>query len=334
MQKLKFVWNKLLQNFMFSDASVHNAAGIGEQQLSSTLNAIPDLMFELDEEGRHWDFRALRPELLVAPAEVLMGRTVSDVMPEEAAAAVMLALNETRLKGFSNGTQIQLPTPVGVRWFEVSMARKEHFNGEEPRFIALSRDITERKKQYLKAESLAYTDALTGLSNRVLFEERLEIAIRSCEATGLYAAVMFIDLDYFKQLNDSMGHDVGDQLLKQFAQRLSSSVRSQDLVARWGGDEFIVMIETLGHDRSGAEEQIKHICAQLIDKMRMPYDLDDHQHQCHVSIGVRLFKGDDGDLSAILKEADKAMYSAKQVSSSHYAFNNRYSESRYSGSGS
>ncbi len=307
-----------MQALMFKEPHVSTPADQQEHSLSSTLNAMPDLMFELDADGRHYDFRALRTDLLVAPPENLLGRTVNEVMPAEAAEAVMLALRETHAKGYSNGTQIHLPTPLGERWFEVSMARKEQINGEEPRFIALSRDITERKEQQLKIEKLAYTDTLTSLPNRLLLEERLRMALRSGQRTGLYTAILFMDLDNFKALNDSRGHAVGDRLLQQFADRLRSSVRAQDLVARWGGDVFVVVIEAIGQDRAQTEAQARLICKQIIEKMTQPFNVDDNLCQCAVSIGVKLSNQDPGSIDQLIKHADMAMYDAKKNQGSHY----------------
>ena len=290
------------------------------EDLSSTLNAIPDLMFELDAEGRHWDFRALRPELLVAPPEVLLGQTVSDVMPEEAAQAVMNALNETIVKGYSHGTHIHLPTPIGDRWFEVSMARKEKTSGEEPRFIALSRDITERKNRQIETERLAYIDPLTDLPNRHLLRERLKLAKEASKTSGKYGALLFLDLDNFKTLNDTKGHAAGGLLLQLMAQRLRSSVRKEDMVARWGGDEFVIMIQGLDDDRERAIEQANLICEQMLGRLNTPYDLHGYEHICKASIGVSLFEGGEQNIDEIIKRADTAMYSAKHSSSNQYSF--------------
>lgn len=317
---LKILWNRILQSLMFSEDKASGTPDAVQNSLSSTLNAIPDLMFELDAEGRHYDFRALRSDLLVAPPEQLLGYTVSEVMPPEAAQAVMLAIKQTIISGYSNGTQILLPTPLGERWFEVSMAKKEPVVGEPPRFIALSRDITERKQEQLAIEKLAYTDPLTSLPNRLLLEKHLEMTLKSCQQARLHAAVLFMDLDNFKELNDQNGHDMGDMMLKQFADRLGSSVRSQDFVARWAGDEFVVIIEALGPDARNAEAQAQLICQQMVARLKRPYDLDGREHFCHVSIGVRLINGDSDSLEQVLKHADHAMYSAKKRGSSQYQF--------------
>ena len=325
MRNIAVAWNRILLSLMLPDPSRPNDAYLSNssyENLSSTLNAIPDLMFELDAEGRHWDFRALRPELLVAPPEKLLGHTVSDVMPVEAAEAVMNALNETILKGYSHGTHIHLPTPIGDRWFEVSMARKENITGEEPRFIALSRDITERKKRQIETERLAYIDPLTELPNRHLLRKRLQLAIAASKKSGQYSALLFLDLDNFKTLNDTKGHDAGDLLLQLMAQRLRASVRKEDIVARWGGDEFVIMIQGLDHDRERATEKASLICEQMIGRLNIPYELNGYEHECKASIGINLFESNEQDIDQIIKRADTAMYSAKHSNSDQYSFFN------------
>lgn len=287
-------------------------------QLASTLNAIPDLMFELDAEGRHWDFRALRPELLVAPPEALLGYTVSDVMPAEAAKAVMAALQETMRQGYSHGTHIHLPTPTGERWFEVSMARKEKVPGEEPRFIALSRDITERKTRELQTEQLAFLDPLTGLPNRHLLKERLADAQQVSEQSGQHGALFFLDLDNFKELNDTRGHQTGDLLLTLVARRLGATMRKDDTVARWGGDEFIVVAPGLDPVYETAAAQAGDICDQMLSRLRVPYELDGARYTCIPSVGIHVFKGTTHGIEDVIRHADMAMYACKRRPDSDY----------------
>lgn len=306
----KKIWNRFLASLMIQEKT--DSPTLDPQQLSSTLNAIPDLMFELDADGRHFDFRALRPELLVAPPEQLLGYTVSEVMPAEAAERVMLGIKEASLNGYVNGIQILLPTALGELWFEVSMAKKQPSDGESERFIVLSRDITERKEKELNYEKMAFTDGLTGLPNRLLFEKRLQLAMQSCEQSGSYCAVLFLDLDNFKLLNDEFGHGMGDKILINFAKRLQTCVRTEDFISRWGGDEFGIIIETLSSYHQEAQTHITSICNQLVDQLEAPYNINDHTLYCHVSIGVRLFNSIVNKPSDVLKQADKAMYATKR----------------------
>ncbi len=277
-------------------------------------------MFELDAEGRHWDFRVLRPELLVAPSEDLMGRTVREIMPHDAAQAVMAALEEAAIHGYSQGTHIHLPTPVGDRWFEVSIAKKEFIPGEELRFIALSRDITERKLRLLEAEQLAFFDRLTELPNRNALKDRLQSELRVQGKQDQLDALLFLDLDNFKALNDLKGHAYGDMLLKLLARRLRSSVSENDLVMRWGGDEFVILLENLGDTMEQAQENAVLICERIAAKTNMPYELNDYVHTCQVSIGIKIFKNTAADLEEVIQQADQAMYEAKKSRNLRYAF--------------
>jgi len=297
------------------------APNLSYQHLSSTLNAIPDLMFELDADGRHWDCHVLRTELLVVPIEDLLGRTINEVMPEEAAEALMQAIQDTIKNGYSDGTHIHLPTPLGERWFEVSMAPKEKIAGEAPRFIVLSRDITERKLKYLEAERLAFIDPLTELPNRHWLQQQLQQAHERSQSSGQYGAVLFLDLDNFKPLNDTKGHNVGDALLRLMAQRLKSTVRKGDLVARWGGDEFII-IQQLGIERNAARAVTKQVCDLIVERLNTPYELEGEMFTCPASVGVNLFNGHEQDIQQIIKHADLAMYKAKQANPGHYHFHN------------
>ncbi|MEJ6474049.1 diguanylate cyclase domain-containing protein [Pseudoalteromonas piscicida] len=293
------------------------------EELASTLSAMPDLMFELDEQGRHWDARILRPELLVAPAEQLIGHTVAEVMPEAAADTVMQALKDAKQNGYCHGCHIHLPTAIGERWFEISIARKV-VNPDEPheltRFIVLSRDINERKLEYLEAEKLAYHDQLTGLPNRHILHHGLMDKLFTQQQRGCYSAVLFLDLDDFKQVNDSYGHHTGDLLLKAVSLRLSASVRQDDAVIRWGGDEFIIVITHLSPKLQDAELQVATICQQIIDKIDKPYLLEEQKISCKISIGASLFNNLDVGIETVVQCADAAMYQAKQSNHEKYAF--------------
>ncbi|MFC3095396.1 GGDEF domain-containing protein [Alteromonas sediminis] len=319
--KIIKAWNSVLFRLIVKDQrNQYSAASATYEELSSTLSAIPDLMFELDANGRHWDVRVLRPELLVAPAEKLLGKTVKDVMPPEAANLVMQALAETKEKGFSHGTQIKLPTPLGERWFEVSMARKEKDGSEDSRFIVLSRDINERKIEFLKTEKLAYLDRLTELPNRHALNDELIYEITKSNPGGHYAGLLFVDLDEFKKINDAEGHHIGDQLLKAVAKRLRSAIREDDLVVRWGGDEFVVLIKKLSFNHNDAQHAAILICEKITESITKPYSFNSKNYYCSVSIGITLFNQPQHDLLTLIQQADSAMYSSKKSQDQRFAF--------------
>lgn len=318
-------WNRLLHRLMIKDRRQQTTADKPSYEaLSSTLSAIPDLMFELDEYGTHWDARVLRPELLVAPTDQLLGHTVSEVMPKEAAHTVMQALDEAKRLGYSHGSHIHLPTPLGERWFEISIARKEPSHGDPPpeelRFIVLSRDINERKLAHLAAEKLAYHDKLTELPNRYAIKDELLEQLATHQPAGYYSALLFLDLDKFKQINDSRGHHIGDQLLKAVARRLRSTVREEDMLIRWGGDEFIVLMNKLSPNRQEAKQQVTIICQHITRTLSAPYPLESGDFTCQASIGVCLFTHHKHGIERIIQQADAAMYQAKQSQTERYAF--------------
>ncbi|WIM06054.1 MAG: diguanylate cyclase [Candidatus Nitricoxidivorans perseverans] len=178
--------------------------------------------------------------------------------------------------------------------------------------FAASRDITERKKAEEAIHTLAFHDPLTGLSNRRLLIERLQAALHASERRNNHGAVMFVDLDRFKSLNDAFGHDCGDLMLKEVAARIKTVVREMDAVARLGGDEFIVLVEDLGADRGEASRKAGLVAEKIREALMRPYLLDGHEHRGSSSIGICLFHGNGESANALIQHADRAMYQAKE----------------------
>ena len=195
-------------------------------------------------------------------------------------------------------------------WFEYQIL-PTHLNGNKHLLIQFV-DLTDRKRMEEELRYIAFHDSLTRLPNRRLLLDRLERALRASKRQNSHIAVLFIDLNKFKQLNDSYGHDVGDLMLIEVARRLLRTVRDSDTAARFGGDEFVVLLERMG----ASPEQAAAATHSVVDKIRQTlgeeYVLGDIRHEGSVSIGVKLFLGDDGDPDQILKEADIAMYEEKK----------------------
>lgn len=178
-------------------------------------------------------------------------------------------------------------------------------------FIATMMDITQRKKDEERVSLLAFYDPLTQLPNRRLLQDRLQHAMTTSARTQQWGAVMFIDLDHFKAVNDTLGHEIGDLMLQEVAQRLQSSLRNSDSAARLGGDEFIVMLENLDLQHDAARAQARLIGEKLLEKVNQPCTLAGHDCKIGASIGIALFGAQDRSVSEILKKADKAMYQVK-----------------------
>jgi diguanylate cyclase (GGDEF)-like protein/PAS domain S-box-containing protein len=179
------------------------------------------------------------------------------------------------------------------------------------RMIGAMVDLTERRRAEHRIEYLAYYDVLTELPNRHLLTERLERALNDCVHDRAASALFFIDLDNFKSLNDTRGHAVGDQLLKQAARRLAACVTHQDTVARFGGDEFVVLLEGLDTDVGQACAEARRVGERMLMALRQPYDLGQYTHYSTASIGIVLCHDARGDIGELLKRADMAMYEAK-----------------------
>ena len=202
---------------------------------------------------------------------------------------------EPREQSYANGSTIQITeraTPDGG-------------------LVISYHDVTALRKASTEIESLAFYDPLTNLPNRRLLMDRMQQAIAASVRSGQYGALLFLDLDHFKTLNDTRGHEVGDTLLRQVAQRLMTCVRREDTVARLGGDEFVVMLSDLSVHRDEAAAQARRVGEKILRMLNVPYTLGGNAHQSTPSIGATLMGGTPQSSVDLLKEADIAMYQVK-----------------------
>lgn len=174
-------------------------------------------------------------------------------------------------------------------------------------------DITERKAKDDEIKHLAFYDLLTNLPNRRLLIDRLKVEFASSKRNGQKSALLFIDLDDFKNLNDTLGHDIGDLLLQQVAHRLQICVREGDTVARLGGDEFVIVLKDLSKKDIDAARKTKTISEKILTSLSQSYQLDTHEYSCTASIGATLLKDHELTIDILLKQADIAMYEAKKA---------------------
>jgi diguanylate cyclase (GGDEF)-like protein/PAS domain S-box-containing protein len=173
-------------------------------------------------------------------------------------------------------------------------------------------DLTERKRAEETLRNFAFHDALTMLPNRRLLLDRLSQALRASKRLNSHIGVLFIDLDKFKSLNDARGHEVGDRLLVEVANRLRTIVRETDTVARLGGDEFVVLLVGLGETQDSAAAHTTRVTEKIRHALDAEYQLGELTYRGSASVGVKLFLGEDGDPDRILKEADMDMYASKK----------------------
>jgi diguanylate cyclase (GGDEF)-like protein/PAS domain S-box-containing protein len=283
-----------------------------QSELQATLNALPDLLVEYSGDGRCRAIHSHDLDDLISPAEFQLGKFISEVLPKDAADVCLSALQEASETGRSMGKHYSLHLARGKQWFELSVVRKPTEPGDEERFIAIVRNITERKDAESAIAHLAFHDALTGLPNRRVLTDRLQSAVLQSQRNQKHGAVLFLDLDKFKHLNDTRGHDTGDMLLQEVGARLQQSVRAVDTVARLGGDEFVVLLHELSADAADAQLHVSTFAHKILGNLNEPYTLNGLYYHATPSIGIALFKGGDTTPEALLKQADTAMYKAKE----------------------
>lgn len=405
------------------------------------IDAFPDVLFETDWEGRYLNVWTRSPELLAASREALLGRTVQEVLSPESVAIAQMAFSEAERKGVSLGHVISVMTPLGLRWFELSISQMRTSADARPHFITVSRNVTQRlelqqeltrrEREYRtlvenspdviarfdlqlgcryanpvllhavgrldqgalgcmpdtlwgqeagakltqqlmkvagskeslefelqwadvlgrricslvsltpevddggsvasvllvgrdiselkayqdKVHQMAFYDPLTGMPNRVLFNDRLAQMLKDAAYHRYQAGVMVVDLDRFKQINDSMGHAAGDALLKEVAQRLRASVRSYDTVARLGGDEFGILLSQI---RTGTH--LTRVAGKVLAAFKRSFWLEGREIFVSCSVGIAVYPTDSETAEELLKYADSAMYSAKRAGRNNFRF--------------
>ncbi|MHB1140389.1 MAG: EAL domain-containing protein [Sulfuricaulis sp.] len=194
--------------------------------------------------------------------------------------------------------------------------RMQLFHAENPPvFVAVITDITDRMKAQEQLQFLAHHDALTNLPNRALFLERLDHALTRSRWTKRPLAVLFLDLDRFKNINDTLGHDIGDSTLQVAAKRLTDCVRDGDTVARFGGDEFTVLLEDLANS-----DDVPNVAQKILEALSRPFDVEGREFVVTTSIGISLYPSDGDDSLKLLRNADTAMYRAKEQGRNKYQF--------------
>ena len=280
-------------------------------QLQATLDAIPDQLFELDSKGIIHSYHTNQPDLLVLKPEEFLGKSFYQFLPEHACKIIDETLAEAAEYGISTGNWYSMELARGSATFELSVSRKADEQDGLMRFVVLSRDITQRKESEERINKLAFFDPLTQLPNRRLLQDRLERAIVTCQRQGTLGALLFIDLDDFKTLNDNRGHHIGDLLLIAVAERLRQAVRSQDTVARLGGDEFLVVFEGLDAEHDKAARQVQLIAEKILASLNCAYQLEGQEYFNSPSIGICVFGDAPVQIEELLKQADQAMYHAK-----------------------
>jgi diguanylate cyclase (GGDEF)-like protein/PAS domain S-box-containing protein len=282
-----------------------------EARLATLIASLQDCVIMLDATGRIDLIHAPSGSFLESSAPQLLDREFSEHLPPELVRVFEAELDRVRRARSPGTSEFALPLGGMQRFFQITVNGLADSAEDSTGFLAVIRDITDRKRAEEEIRNLAFYDPLTGLPNRRLLLDRLRLAFAASARDQRQGALIFIDLDNFKRLNDTFGHDRGDLLLIEVARRLRLCVRENDTVARLGGDEFVVMLEDLHLLAEEAARQAGRVGEKILAALNRGYTLAGQEHHSTPSLGICLFQGSGTGIDDLLKRADLAMYEAK-----------------------
>lgn len=286
-----------------------------QRMLDGIFNNTSSVMYVKDTDGRHMHVNRRYLELFGVTPQQILGRKDGDVFPPELAEVFVRNDHEVLESGHLLQFEERAPHDDGMHTY---LSLKFPLRDKYDRVYAvagISTDITEHKRTEQRLIELAHYDELTGLPNRNHFMQHLAQHVEIARRHDYLLAVLFLDLDRFKNVNDSLGHPYGDSLLKQVAERLSGLIRREDLVARLGGDEFVCLLPGVEH-----RDQVAQVAQKIITALSRPFDVDGHELSACASIGISLFPDDGSDGDTLIKHADSAMYRAKEQGRNRYEY--------------
>ena len=288
-------------------SEVHKAqaeATFNASMLKTIFEAIPDLFFVLEQDGTIADYHANNNNDLYVSPEQFIGKKMIDVLPEKVAHKFQLHIEKATTQGKMVSFEYELNMPEGINYYEARV----RLLAKKSQMMVIIRDISEPHRSAELIRRQAHFDSLTALPNRFLSLDRLSQILMEVQKNHEKAAIFFLDLDDFKKVNDSLGHEVGDKLLIEAAHRLQQALKKNDTVGRLGGDEFIVLISSLDD-----ESDALVIADRLLKAFRKPFKLEGRDLILTLSIGIAISPKDGTSASVLLRNADTAMYQAKAL---------------------
>jgi diguanylate cyclase (GGDEF)-like protein/PAS domain S-box-containing protein len=292
-----------------------------EARLKALLSSLDDLVFELDENGTYLEIWTANDALLAVPRDELLGKTHREALGEEIGLSLSKVINKVLETDRPQFWEYRLEVPAGNRWFQGRVAPIAGSDGALRKLCLLVRDITEQKaaeqardeaEEQLRHQALY--DGLTGLPNRMLFHERVKHALQAARRNDQKLVLLMLDLDRFKEINDTLGHAAGDEVLREVAWRLSRMTRGSDSIARLGGDEFAILLP------NASEADATAVVSRVSACLEEPIVVQDLPLRVDASIGLAAFPRDGGDADVLIRHADVAMYTAKAANGGFAAY--------------
>ncbi len=290
-----------------------------QNQLQAIIQNAMDGIITTDETGNILGLNPAAEHIFDYKLQDVLGKNLDILMPEPFHNEHASPLNRFELSGNAKIPGKRSTEILAVRKsgeiFPMELSASEMILGGQRYFIGIVRDIAERKQAENKIAHLAHYDYLTNLPNRALFVDNLEHSISMAKRNNYKVGVLFLDLDGFKKVNDTLGHDAGDLLLKEVSRRFKETIRASDTVARVGGDEFIFLLNEIG-----TEENAGKMATKFITALSKPFELLGKQCNVGASIGISLYPTEATDPEMLIKQADSAMYLAKHSGKNTYRF--------------
>jgi diguanylate cyclase (GGDEF)-like protein/PAS domain S-box-containing protein len=300
------------------NAQLYQALQVNEQRLTALLNSIPDMAWLKDRQGRFILVNEPFARSTGTPVGDLIGKTDYDAWPPGLAERYRADDEEVMRRREVKRVEEPLAVKDGPeRWIETIKTCIVNEQGEVVGTAGLSRDITERRRMEEEIRHMAQHDALTGLPNRRMFVDILNLEMAQSRRHQTKLAVLFLDLDRFKEVNDTLGHEAGDRLLKIVAARLRGAIRESDTVARIGGDEFNLVLSDIAR-----VEDVSEIVRKVVDSVARPVVISGHDLHVTTSVGISIYPDDAPAVDTLLRYSDIAMYHAKESGRNTFRFYN------------
>lgn len=309
-------------NAIDTDISKYKKMQLEYQHLLQIIEQIHDSVISTDLDGFILGWNAGSEMLFGYTADEIIGKHIKTLYLEDDLESLENNIENLIRKGELHTETRYISKSRQLIFAELTLSLLKDEEGNSMEIIAYSKDITKRKKAEEKLRQQkkllrhqAYHDPLTGLPNRILFNDRLQEGIEKAKCNKTELALFFIDIDRFKQINDSLGHEVGDIVLKEIAERLQANIRKNDILGRLGGDEFTILIEELSH-----KEDASLLATKILEVFKEPVKVGDHLLYASSSIGISLYPQDGVYANDLLKYADTAMYRAKEEGRNNFQF--------------
>lgn len=317
---IMLLWNYLLRRRVTARTSelviALQALKSSEQHYQALVGTSPVGVYETDVDGRYLFVNERGRKMLGVPQKQLLDDGWKNILHPDDRDEISASWNEAVRQRLPFQQEIRFRRPdKSVLWALMQATPVQNPDNPLTGYIGTFTDISAQKASEQRIEFLAYHDPLTGLPNRLLIRDHYEMALAHADRTGSHAALLVLDLDHFKNINDSLGHPVGDEMLCAVALLLRTCVRETDTISRQGGDEFLVLLADLSSTDDAA-----NIAAKILDQLSRPIALEQHELSISLSIGIGMHPEDGRDFDTLLKKADTAMYHAKESGRNAFHF--------------